>query len=470
MRTIYLDCGMGAAGDMLTAALIEIAGNRSDVVEALNSIGIPGVEYSAEDSVKCGIKGTHVNVRVNGEGEAAGEDVHSHSHSHPDEHSHEHEHDHGHTHEHIHEHEHEHGHTHEHSHEHEHEHSHEHAHEHEHEHDHAHNHSHNHSHNGLNEVRDIIDGLNVSNEVKTAAYNVYRLIAEAESAAHNEPVDKVHFHEVGSMDAIADVVACCYLMKSINPDRIVVSPVNVGYGKVRCAHGILPVPAPATAHILRGVPTYAGIIEGELCTPTGAALIKYWADEYGQMPPMSVARIGYGMGTKDFEAANCVRAHAGESFESSPTEKKAASCNAAEDELSDTVIKLECNIDDMTAESYAFALETILDNGALDAFTTQVIMKKGRPGFMLTVLCREEDRERMIELIFRHTATIGVREERIRRYVLRRQKSTISTEFGEVGVKLSSGYGAKRIKFEHEDLARIARERGISIDEVKKGL
>ncbi len=293
MKLLYLDLGMGAAGDMLTAALMELLPDKEAFLAELNTVGIPDVAVSAAPAVKCGITGTHVTVSIHGEVEGEDHDHH--------EHEHEHHHDHDH-----HEHEHEHHHDHDHDHEHEHHHDHDHG------HNHEHDHSHTHHHIGLHGVEHIVEDLNVSEKTREHILKVYRLIAEAESHAHGQAVSDVHFHEVGTMDAIADVTAVCMLMEKIAPDQVVASPVHVGSGQVRTAHGILPVPAPATAYILQGIPTYGGAIRGELCTPTGAALLKTFADSFGPQPLMRVEQIGYGMGKKDFEAANCVRAMLGE--------------------------------------------------------------------------------------------------------------------------------------------------------------
>jgi len=278
---------------------------------------------------------------------------------------------------------------------------------------------------------------------------VYTLIAEAESHAHGVPVTEIHFHEVGTMDAITDITAVCLLMDRIAPDEVVVSPIHVGSGQVWCAHGILPVPAPATAYILRDVPVYGGRIQGELCTPTGAALLKHFATRFGDMPIMRTKAIGYGMGKKDFEAANCVRAMLGD----------------MEDKMVDTVLELSCNVDDMTAEQVGFAMERLMESGAKDVFTVPLGMKKSRPGILFCVICREQDREKMVSLIFRYTTTIGIREARMHRYVLDRSVTTLETPYGAVRRKDSSGYGVTRSKYEYEDLARIAEENGISIAE-----
>lgn len=420
MRTIYFDCNMGAAGDMLTAALLELVPNKENFIERLNSIGIPGVSFSVSESSKCGIVGTHVEVSVNGQIE--GEDRY---YKHEDSHGHHHDHEHGHQH---------------------------HDHDHEHHH-HDHEHGHSHVHYGMHDIEHIASHLNVSDKVRQDIIDVYNLIAEAESHAHGVPVSEIHFHEVGSMDAVADVTAVCMLMEYLSPDRVVVSPIHVGSGTVKCAHGILPVPAPATAYILKDVPIYGGKIAGELCTPTGAALLKHFASSFGEMPVMTTEAIGYGMGTKDFEAANCIRASLGK------TEDKG-----------ERIVKLECNIDDMTGEAIAFAQEELLGTGARDVFITPIQMKKSRPAVMLSVICDEESKAGFVELIFKHTTTLGVREIICNRYTLDREIVKRDSEFGTVNIKKASGYGVQREKKEYEDLARIAREKGLSLAEVEAAI
>lgn len=272
MKTLYFECKMGAAGDMLGAALLELFENREGMVGALNQMGIPEVRFDALRVEKAGIFGTRLAVRINGAEEAeVSDDDHAHHHDHHHCHHHDHEHDHGDENE----------------------------------------HPHHHAHRGMTEIKSIIESLSVSDKVKTDALAVYRLIADAESKAHQVPVTQIHFHEVGAMDAIADIVAVCCMIEKLGPDQVVVSPIHLGAGVVRCAHGVLPIPAPATAEILLGVPTYGGEIDGELCTPTGAALLKYFASRFGPQPPMITERIGYGMGKKNFQIANCVRAFYG---------------------------------------------------------------------------------------------------------------------------------------------------------------
>ena len=303
----------------------------------------------------------------------------------------------------------------------------------------------------MHEIEHRVFHLNLPDAVKVDILKVYGLIAEAESHAHGVPVREIHFHEVGTMDALADIAAVCLLMHKLRPDRVVVSPVHVGSGQVKCAHGILPVPAPATAYILKGAPIYGGEIRGELCTPTGAALLKHFASDFGAMPPMSVSAIGYGMGKKDFPAANCVRAMLGESGD-----------------RGDSILEISCNLDDMTGEEIGFAMDMLFESGALDVFTTAVGTKKNRPAVLLTVLCRTEDEKKMTDLLMRHTTTLGVRICEKRRWILDREFSTVETPFGAVRCKKSSGGGVSRQKFEFDDLARIAREQGISLREARE--
>ena len=397
---------MGAAGDMLTGALLELHPHPEEFVQRMNGLHIPGVEFSAQPAVKCGITGTHVSVTVHGEEEE--------SHDHPHDHGHPHDHDHPHG------------------------------------HDHDHDHGHHH-HAGMGDIRHILSHLDIPQQVRQDAQAVYQLIAQAESHAHGRPVEEIHFHEVGTLDAVTDVVAVCWLIHDLAPQRILASPVHVGSGQVRCAHGILPVPAPATAHILQGVPTYGGAVQGELCTPTGAALLKHFVQGFGPSPVMRVEKIGYGMGKKDFEAANCVRAMLGET-----------------QETGETVAELCCNLDDMTPEALGFAQERLWEAGALDVSTLAVGMKKNRPGVMLLCMCRVEDREKMLSLLFAHTTTLGVRERLCNRYTLSRSQRTVETEYGPVRVKESTGWGVVREKPEYEDLAKIAREQNMTLDQVKR--
>lgn len=387
MKRLYIDCGMGAAGDMLSAALLELLPDPDAVLRELNALGIPGVTYIRERTKKCGVSGTQLLVRIDGKTEE------------------EHEHTDGHV------------------------------------------------HRGMHDIEQLIAGLRLSVKCRENVLNVYRILAEAEGRVHGAPMSDIHFHEIGTLDAVADITAVCRMMELLAPDEVLASPVHVGSGEVHCAHGILPVPAPATAEILKGVPIYGGNIPGELCTPTGAALLKRFVDRFGEMPVMSVQAIGYGMGKRDFARANCVRILLGE-----------------QDGAQDSVSLLSCNLDDMSAEDIAFAMEKLLADGALDVYTVPIGMKKNRPGVMLCAICRPEDRDRMVRLVFRHTTTIGIRVEERMRCVLDRETQRRQTSFGEFPVKKVSGYGVSREKYEFEELARFARERDMSIREVRECL
>ena len=384
---------MGAAGDMLTAALAEVTGDIKKAENDLNSLGIPGVEYIIEKTEKMGVTGTSVRVMVNGAEEVT-EDMHE-----------------------------------------------------------GHHHEHSHHHSSMSDIENMINGTAASDKVKKDAINVYKLIAEAESKVHGEPVSEIHFHEVGAMDAVADVTACCYLMDAIGADRIIASPVRTGRGHVHCAHGILPVPAPATANILVGVPNYQGDIDGEMCTPTGAALLKYFADDFGDQPVMKTTSIGYGMGKKDFPQLNAVRASLGE-----------------EEGNTDKIVELSVNLDDMTPERIGFACDRFFELGAVEVYTTSVHMKKFRPGVVLTVMCREDKRDIMVEAIFKYTTTLGIRENISKRYSLKREVVKVDSPFGEIRKKQSSGYGVNREKYEYDDLAAIAHGEGVSIEDVVEAI
>ena len=391
MNILYLDCGMGAAGDMLTAALLELFPEPDTMVEQLNALGVPGVRYERELTQKCGITGTHMHVYVGNTEEG--------------------------------------------------------------EHDRRHHGMHEHHHySSMEQLEHWISHIQASDAVKENIHAVYHEIAQAESAVHGVQMEQIHFHEVGSLDALADVTAVCYLMEQLGSPAVYASPVHVGSGHVSCAHGILPVPAPATAEILRGIPIYGGQIQGELCTPTGAALLKQFVTRFGDMPVMTPAAVGYGMGKKDFAMANCIRAVLGTS--------------GAENE--DTILELSCNLDDMTAEEIGFAMEQLLAAGAPEVFTAAIGMKKNRPGTMLTVLCRESQRDEMVRLLFCHTTTLGIRETPHRRYILNRRTETVETPYGTVRCKISEGHGVRRCKAEYDDLSAIAKAHQLPLAEVRR--
>lgn len=379
---------MGCAGDMLTAALLELHPDPADFLRRMNAALGARVTVSAAPDAKCGIHGTHVTVRVDGEVEGQHHPGAAHAHHHP--------------------------------------------------------------HTSVDEILQQIDRMPLPEQVRANAKAVYDRIAQAESAVHGCAVENIHFHEVGSLDALADVLNVCALMYELAPERVLASAVAVGSGQIACAHGILPVPAPATEQILRGVPIYAGDVRGELCTPTGAALLRQFVTDYGPMPAMRVTAAGYGTGTKDFQTANVVRALLGET-------------EAGHEQVAELV----CNVDDMTAEDLAFAMEELLARGALDVYFTNIVMKKSRPGVMLTCMCRMEQRDELLACIFRSTTTIGVREYVCRRYTMQRRVHTVATPDGTVRIKTAEGYGVTREKAEYEDLAALARQNGKPLADIR---
>ena len=389
MKTLYFDCAMGAAGDMLMGALSELHPDRDGFLARLNRALAGRAVVSAAPDSKCGISGTHISVSINGREEGEEPDGHC---------------DAGH---------------------------------------------HHHHHTSISEIFAFLDHAEADSAVIADAKAVYTLLADAESRVHGRPIENIHFHEIGSLDALADILGVSMLIHELAPDKIVCSPINVGSGTVKCAHGILPVPAPATELILRGVPVYGGSIRGELCTPTGAALLKHFSTGFGEIPLMSVSAAGYGTGTKNFDAANVVRAMIGE-----------GRSDAGE------ILELKCNLDDMTAEEVSYAQEMLFSAGALDVYTAPIGMKKNRPAVLLTCMCRREQRDEMLRCIFANTSTLGVREYVCSRYTLSRREESVETEYGAVHIKNASGWGVSRSKPEYEDVARIARETGRSFHEV----
>lgn len=378
---------MGAAGDMLNASLLDFLDDAEAFVSEFNEIGIPDVKAKLIKDEKCGIHGSRFVVEAAGEVEGE-----------------ENEHHHG---------------------------------------------EHHHAHRSMADIESTINSLRISKTVKENVLTVYNLLAKAESKVHGTTVTEIHFHEIGMLDAIADITLFSMIIEKIKPERIVVSPVCVGRGKVKCAHGVLPVPAPATAELLKGIPIYGSDFDGELCTPTGAALIRHFANEFSSMPVMTVEKIGIGIGKKDFPAANIIRAFLSNTGNSGD------------------VVEFTASVDDMTGEELGAAVKLLLDGGALEAYTTPLTMKKSRPGVLFTVISRPEDSEKIAKLIFTHTTTIGIRKSIKNRLTLERRIETVETPFGSVRLKISEGLGVKKAKLEYEDLFRLASENGKSVSQMR---
>ena len=410
MKTLYFECAMGAAGDMLMGALYELLPDKEAFLAGMNRLD-PALRVEAEAAARQGMAGTHMRVHVHGREEGH---EHYHDHSHDHHHGGEQEHDHGHVH-----------------------------------------HHYQHEHRTLADIDRMVDGFGLPAAVREKAKEVYRLLAAAESRAHGVSVEQVHFHEVGALDAVADITGVCWLMELLGPDRVIASPVNLGGGTVKTAHGLLPVPAPATAALLEGVPAYGGDIPAELCTPTGAALLKTFASSFGPLPMGTIRGVGSGCGTKDFPRANCLRAFLIE---------EAGSAEGPNDH----VTELKANIDDMTGEDLGFAVERLLAAGALDVSYTPVQMKKNRPGVLLTCLCRPEEADAMAAQILRHTSTFGVRRTDCTRYALAVEREAVETPLGEITKKTGRGWGLIKHKADFEDLAAAARDRKAPLREVRR--
>jgi len=385
---------MGAAGDMLMGALYELYPEKERFLADMNVL-IPGVKLEAEGVTRQGIAGTHMRVDIHGQEEG-----------------------------------------------------------HERRRMHDHHQDHHHEHRSLADIHAMIDAFPLPEAVREKARRVYGLIAQAEAEAHGVEAGEVHFHEVGALDAVIDVTGVCYLLYLLAPDAVCASPVTMGSGTVRTAHGLLPVPAPATAKLLTGVPVTAGAEEAELCTPTGAALLRTFAGSWGAMPDGVIQGCGHGCGTKDFPRANCLRAFLVDDL-------------SRAEEPNDEVTELKANIDDMTGEALGLALERLLEAGALDVSYAPAAMKKNRPGVLLTCLCRPGDADRLASEVLRHTSTFGVRRMDCRRYALAASMDAVETPWGTVPRKTGTGYGITKSKPEYGVLAEIAAERKVPLAAVR---
>jgi pyridinium-3,5-bisthiocarboxylic acid mononucleotide nickel chelatase len=309
-----------------------------------------------------------------------------------------------------------------------------------------------HHHRHLKDLNALVDNTSIDEDIKDKAKEVFLKIAVAEAKIHDMPLEKVHFHEVGAIDTIVDVVAALAGLKMLGIEKVFCSRLNVGSGFVTFSHGKFPVPAPATAEILKDVPTYSTDSRGELVTPTGAAIITAMAESFGDMPSIRTQAVGYGAGTKDFDHPNVLRVYLGEMEEKSQTEE---------------IQVIETNIDDMNPQWYDHVMERLYAEGALEVFFTNIQMKKNRPGVKLTILAKPGDEERLIKLVFTDTTSIGVRLRRESRVILKREFKTFSTGFGEVTAKVSYFNGVQvNLKIEYDDLKRLADENGVSVKQV----
>ncbi|HEY7180851.1 MAG TPA: nickel pincer cofactor biosynthesis protein LarC [Blastocatellia bacterium] len=388
-RTLYLDCFAGASGDMLIGAMLDCGLDFESLRSELLKLGVGGYELSLKRVDRSGISAAKFDVNMTGE-------PHSHGRHHEHEHSH---------------------------------------------------------HRALSEIKQIISSSNLSEQVKGRAQTIFQRIGEAESKIHHIPIESVHFHEVGAIDSIVDIVGACVAFEALKVGRIVSSPLHVGSGTFKCAHGTYPVPGPATAELLKGVPVYSKDVEGELVTPTGAAIISTLAEIYGPMPMMKIEKIGYGAGTREYpKFPNALRAVIGEMEEDA-------------DRTPGAVTVIEANIDDLTPQVFGYLMEKALAAGALDIFYTPAQMKKNRPGVLLTLLCAPADRERMCDLIFRETTTLGVRYRNEQREILTREFVTVETEYGPIRIKVSRSKDGRVMNAspEFEDCRAAAEKNGVGL-------
>lgn len=395
-RTLYLDCFAGASGDMLVGAMLDSGLDFELLRSALLKLGVEGYELSLGRVDRSGISAAKFDVHLTGEP---------------------------------------------------------HSHEHHHNHEHSHGHRRQSHHRSLSEIKGIISSSNLSELVKQRAQAIFQRIGEAEAKIHNVPIETVHFHEVGAIDSIVDIVGACVAFDALKIERIISSPLHVGSGTFQCAHGTYPVPGPATAELLKAVPIYSKDVEGELVTPTGAAIISTLAEGYGPMPMMKIEKIGYGAGTRDYpKFPNALRAIIGELEEDA-------------DRTPGAVTIIEANIDDLNAQVFGYLMEKALSAGALDIFYTPVQMKKNRPGVLLTLLCNPPDRERMCDLIFRETTTLGVRYRNEQREILTREFVTVETEYGPIRVKVSRARDGRVMNAspEFEDCRVAAEKSGVGL-------
>lgn len=399
MKTLYFDCSSGISGNMTLGALLEIVGDEKYLLKKLKKLNIDGYKIEISKQVKNGITGTYVNVIL--------------------------EHD---------------------------EHHHHHDHHHEGEHEHAHEHHH-HEHRNLNDVYNIIDNSSLDENTKDLAKRIFLRVAKAESKVHNKPLEEVHFHEVGAIDSIVDIVGTAILINKINPDKIISSVVNDGYGFIECAHGTMAVPVPATSEIFAAsnVKFRQIDIDTELVTPTGAAIIAELAEDFVTLPAMVTKKIGWGTGSKDLKIPNVLKAYYGEI-----------------QEQNENLVVMETNIDDCSGEILGYTSEKLFENGALDVFYTPIFMKKNRPAYRLSVACRKEDMFKLQNIIFKETTTIGIRYRFESRTELVREFVEIDTRYGKIKAKKVTNNGETYVYPEYESMKELAEKNNITLKELYK--
>ncbi|MBX4270351.1 nickel pincer cofactor biosynthesis protein LarC [Clostridium estertheticum] len=436
MKILYYDCFSGISGDMNLGALLDLGIDEKYLINELSKLNLKGYEIKVSRDIRKGIEGTKVDVLLQ---------EHSHGHSQEEVselHLHEHHHDDAHG-----------------------EHNHEHIHN-DNEDDHMHVHAGiEHSHKdqrNLNDIEKIINLSELSSKVKELSMKIFMKVALAEAKVHGKPLYEIHFHEVGAVDSIVDIVGAAICLNYLNVDKIMSSSVELGGGFVKCAHGLIPVPAPATVEILKGIPVKLGAVPFETTTPTGAAILAANVCEFKDDNNFIINKIGYGIGNRDTEIPNVLRVMLVEEVD-----------KVSNEEYDDVTVEqiIECNIDDMNPELYEYIIDMVFNEGALDAYITPIIMKKGRPSVKISILCEEDKTSRMKEILFRETTTLGVRSFKVDKTKLKREFIKVNTSYGEVTVKESYYKGEKiKSKFEYEECKRIAKSTGVPIGEVYEKL
>ncbi len=414
MRVLYFDCFSGISGDMTLGALLDLGLDSNAFLYELDKLNLRGYSVEIKKVVKNGISGTDVNVILE-------EDVHEHNH----EHHHAHEHDH----------------THEHHHE--------------HHHDDTHRHSHSQPERNLQAIENIINMSDLKPRVKAMSTKIFREIACAEAKVHGKSIDEIHFHEVGAVDSIVDIVGVCICIDMLGIEKIFASELHDGKGFVKCAHGLLPIPVPAVMEMLCNsrIPLISEDIPYELVTPTGIGILKVTCSAFGKMPPMSIEKTGYGMGKRDTGRFNALRAVVGSLYQQDTIPN-------------DEVSILETNIDNMSPEILGYTMEKLFDSGALDVYYTPIYMKKNRPSVMLTVLAKCGEEQKFSDIIFRETSTLGVRLSRSSRFCMNRELVKVNTQYGDVRVKVASHGDIMKFSPEYEDCKDIASKTGLPINKV----
>lgn len=426
MKILYYDCFCGISGDMNLAALIDLGVPKEYLMQEFSKINLNSeYEIKIERSSKLGITGTRVDVilkdKLDDKIHISKQTLHEHNHEHSHHNSNE-------------------------------------------QHHHAennyiekeHGHNHEHHHRNLKDIEKIINLSNLSDKVKKLSLDMFMKVAEAEAKVHGKTLYEVHFHEVGAIDSIVDIVGAAICLDYLNVDKIMASPVQVGGGFVKCAHGLMPVPAPATVEILKNIPINAGIVQFETTTPTGAAILASNVEEFTQKVDFLIKKIAYGIGHRDLEIPNVLRVYLGEM----------ESCEKVEEQYI-----LETNIDDMNPELYGYVEEKLFEVGALDVFKTPIFMKKGRPGIKLSVLTNQKVEKNILDVIFEETTSIGVRKYKVEKIMLNREFSKVKTEYGDITIK-KSYYKGKLVKYkpEYEECKTIAKEKNIAIDKIYKAV